>query len=88
MSGGIAWVYDVDGTFAENCNTEMVDLDPLTAKDEEQINTLLRKHISLTGSKLAQDILKNWSSASERFVKVFPREYKKVIEKLELQSAN
>lgn len=88
MSGGIAWVYDVDGTFAENCNTEMVDLDPLSAKDEEQIGVLLRKHISLTGSKLAQDILKNWSAASARFIKVFPREYKKVIEKLELQSVN
>jgi len=88
MSGGIAWVYDVDGTFAENCNTEMVDLDPLSAKDEEQIGALLRKHVSLTGSKLAQDILKNWSVVSERFIKVFPREYKKVIEKLELQSVN
>jgi glutamate synthase (NADPH/NADH) large chain len=88
MSGGIAWVYDVDGTFAENCNTEMVDLDPLTTKDEEQIGALLRKHVSLTGSKLAQDILKNWNVVSERFIKVFPREYKKVIEKLELQSVN
>ncbi|MGY3212093.1 glutamate synthase large subunit [Mucilaginibacter sp. HD30] len=88
MSGGIAWVYDVDGTFAENCNTEMVDLDPLSAKDELQIGELLRKHVSLTGSKLAQDILKNWNVVSERFIKVFPREYKKVIEKLELQSVN
>lgn len=88
MSGGIAWVYDVDGTFAENCNTEMVDLDPLSAKDEQQIGELLRKHVSLTGSKLAQDILKNWNIVSERFIKVFPREYKKVIEKLELQSVN
>ncbi len=85
---GIAWVYDVDGTFAENCNTEMVDLDPLSAKDEEQIGALLRKHVSLTGSKLAQDITKNWNVVSERFIKVFPREYKKVIEKLELQSVN
>ena len=66
----------------------MVDLDPLSTKDEEQIGALLRKHISLTGSKLAQDILKNWSAASDRFIKVYPREYKKVIEKLELQSAN
>ncbi|MFD0750224.1 glutamate synthase large subunit [Mucilaginibacter calamicampi] len=88
MSGGIAWVYDVDGTFAENCNTEMVDLDPLSAKDEQQIGELLRKHVSLTGSELAKDILKNWSVVSERFIKVFPREYKKVIEKLELQSVN
>jgi glutamate synthase (NADPH/NADH) large chain len=54
MSGGLAWVYNPNNTFAENCNTEMVDLDPLSLKDEEQITALLRKHISLTGSKLAQ----------------------------------
>lgn len=86
MSGGIAWVYNPDNAFAENCNTEMVDLDPLSIKDEEQITNLLRKHVSLTGSKLAQTILNDWKNASTQFVKVYPREYKKVIEKLEYQT--
>jgi glutamate synthase (NADPH/NADH) large chain len=86
MSGGIAWVYNPDNAFAENCNTEMVDLDPLSVKDEEQITTLLRKHVSLTGSKLAQTILNDWKKASTQFVKVYPKEYKKVIEKLEYQT--
>lgn len=86
MSGGIAWVYNPDNLFAENCNTEMVDLDPLSVKDEEQITNLLRKHVSLTGSKLAQTILNDWKKASTQFVKVYPKEYKKVIEKLEYQT--
>ncbi len=86
MSGGIAWVYDADNTFAENCNGEMVDLDPLTDKDAEHIVTLLRKHVSLTGSKLAQKMLKNWDEVSTKFVKVYPKEYKKVIEKLAYQT--
>ena len=86
MSGGIAWVYNPEGTFAENCNTEMVDLDPLSLQDAEQIQTLLRKHISLTGSKLAQQILSNWAQASTQFVKVYPKEYKKAIEKLQYQT--
>ncbi|MBB6112676.1 glutamate synthase (NADH) large subunit [Mucilaginibacter lappiensis] len=86
MSGGIAWVYNPEGTFAENCNTEMVDLDPLSLQDSEQIQTLLRKHISLTGSKLAQQILNNWAQASTQFVKVYPKEYKKAIEKLQYQT--
>lgn len=86
MSGGIAWVYNPDNAFAENCNTEMVDLDPLSIKDEEQITNLLRKHVSLTSSKLAQTILNDWKNASTQFVKVYPREYKKVIEKLEYQT--
>jgi glutamate synthase (NADPH/NADH) large chain len=86
MSGGIAWVYNPEGTFAENCNTEMVDLDPLSLQDAEQIQTLLRKHISLTSSKLAQQILGNWAQASTQFVKVYPKEYKKAIEKLQYQT--
>ncbi|MDR6943092.1 glutamate synthase large subunit [Mucilaginibacter pocheonensis] len=86
MSGGLAWVYNPDGSFAENCNTEMVDLDPLTVQDEEQILALLRKHISLTGSKLAQQLLKDWNTVSTQFVKVYPKEYKKVLEKLQYQT--
>jgi len=86
MSGGIAWVYNPDNTFAENCNMEMVDLDPLSVKDEEQITNLLRKHVSLTGSEVAKKLLNNWNKVSTQFVKVYPKEYKKVIEKLEYQT--
>jgi len=86
MSGGIAWVYNSEHDFEQNCNTEMVDLDPLSLKDEEQIMLLLRKHVSLTGSKLAQSMLKNWDKVSSNFIKVYPKEYKKVIEKLEYQT--
>jgi glutamate synthase (NADPH/NADH) large chain len=88
MSGGIAWVYNQDGTFADNCNTEMVDLDPLSLSDEEQIKTLLHKHIHLTGSKVAQHLLNNWTNIAASFVKVYPREYKKVMEKLEYQAVS
>ncbi|MBE9586332.1 glutamate synthase large subunit [Mucilaginibacter sp. JRF] len=86
MSGGLAWVYNPDNTFAENCNTEMVDLDPLSVTDEEEILTLLRKHIQLTGSKLAQGLLDNWNEVSTQFVKVYPKEYKKVIEQSQYQT--
>jgi len=88
MSGGIAWVYNPNGTFAENCNTEMVDLDPLSIKDEEEILTLLRKHIQLTDSKVAKELLNGWKEASGKFVKVYPKEYKKVLEKLEYQAVS
>ncbi|HAL81766.1 MAG TPA: glutamate synthase large subunit [Mucilaginibacter sp.] len=86
MSGGIAWVYNPDNTFSENCNTEMVDLDPLSIKDEEQIIALLRKHVHLTGSEVAQQLLADWKKAASQFVKVYPKEYKKVLEKLEYQT--
>ena len=86
MSGGIAWVYDADNSFAGNCNKEMVDLDPLSTSDEEHIMLLLKKHANLTGSTLAKKLIKNWSEASAKFVKVFPKEYKKVIEKAQYQT--
>jgi len=81
MSGGIAWIYDKNATFKENCNPEMVDLDPLDTSDENEIITLLKRHIHLTNSKIANDILQRWSEEKNRFIKVFPREYKQVLRK-------
>lgn len=88
MSGGFAWIYDVDGDFSENCNLEMVDLDPLSKEDEEQITGLLRNHLQLTGSQVAQRLLNDWSTEAARFVKVFPKEYKKVLQHALFQQAN
>jgi glutamate synthase (NADPH/NADH) large chain len=79
MSGGIAWIYDVSGTFAKKCNPEMVDLDPLQAEDEARITVLLKNHIRLTNSRVAEFILSDWEAQSAHFVKVFPKEYKAVL---------
>lgn len=81
MSGGIAWIYDISGTFRDNCNQEMVDLDPLDTEDENAIIALLKRHINLTKSERANFILQNWSSEKNKFIKVFPREYKNVLRK-------
>ncbi len=85
MSGGIAWVYDVDGDFAGNCNQEMVDLDPLTPEDEDQILALLRTHQQLTGSQMAIELQNNWITLKAKFIKVFPKEYKKVLQHAQFQ---
>ncbi len=79
MSGGIAWIYDINEDFRENCNQEMVDLDPLESEDETAIIALLKRHILLTNSRRADFILQNWSREKNKFIKVFPREYKNVI---------
>ena len=87
MSGGIAWIYDVDGDFVENCNQEMVDLDPLSPKDEELIIKLLHKHHQLTQSSVAQFLINNWRHESAKFIKVFPKEFKRVLaQKQQLES--
>jgi len=79
MSGGIAWIYNIAGDFHDNCNQEMVDLDPLDTEDENAIIALLKRHIHLTNSERANFILQNWDSEKSRFIKVFPREYKNVL---------
>src|SRR5690606_8457053 len=67
MSGGIAWIYDLLSDFDQNCNAEMVDLDPLDTEDETAIIQLLNRHIRLTQSARATYILKNWTMEKSKF---------------------
>lgn len=80
MSGGIAYVYDVEGKFPERCNTEMVSLDSCDEEDMEFIRIMLTKHESHTGSTVARFILSDLESEITRFVKVFPQDYKRVLQ--------
>jgi glutamate synthase (NADPH/NADH) large chain len=83
MSGGIAYVVDEAGDFAhKRCNHGGVDLEPLVeAEDIRTVRTLIERHLQLTGSPRAQRILANWTLALPQFIKVFPREYRRVLEK-------
>jgi glutamate synthase domain-containing protein 2/glutamate synthase domain-containing protein 1/glutamate synthase domain-containing protein 3 len=79
MSGGIAYVYDVDRGFENRCNLELVDLDPLGEEDEDEVRALIKEHVQRTGSLVARNVLASWERARERFVKVMPRDYKRVL---------
>ena len=80
MSGGVAWVLDVDGRFATRCNPGMVDLEGLGDDDEPLVRDLLARHADLTGSPVARRLLDDWAATREQFVKVMPRDYKRVLE--------
>ena len=80
MSGGIAYVYDVNDQFAQYCNTEMVDLDPVGEEDIALLQEMLEKHHRYTGSTLAGFVLEDLANQLKSFVKIFPREYKKVLQ--------
>ncbi len=71
MSGGIAYVLDGDGTFAERCNTEMVALEALEPDDEEIVRGLVDEHRARTGSTVEVDF--------GAFVKVMPHEYRRAL---------
>jgi glutamate synthase (NADPH/NADH) large chain len=79
MSGGIAYVWDPDGTFPSRVNAEMVDLDPLDDLDTSWLVTAIFRHQSETGSDVAGRILSDWQYTMRQFVKVMPRDYKRVL---------
>jgi len=81
MSGGIAYVFDESGDFAEKrCNLESVDLEPvIEPQDIQQLRELIAQHVQLTGSRRGQWIIDNWQHAVSNFIKVFPHEYKRVM---------
>jgi glutamate synthase (NADPH) large chain len=81
MSGGIAYVLDENGEFRANrCNQASVDLEPVeNEKDKELLRYWIARHAEETASPRANWILENWDSMLEKFVKVFPHEYKRVL---------
>ena len=79
MSGGIAYVLDVDASFASRVNKEMVELESLTSEDLAFVRSLVHRHYERTMSALAWRVLSGWKKESRRFVKVMPTEYKRVL---------
>jgi glutamate synthase (ferredoxin) len=81
MSGGIAYVVDERMDFTEKrCNLDSVDLEPLLeVQDVQIVRDLVTRHVVLTGSPRAQWILNNWQEMVSRFIKIFPREFKRVL---------
>jgi glutamate synthase (NADPH) large chain len=99
MSGGVAYVLDIDGQFSKKCNLAMVDLEPLLSEaeqdgkvardlwhmgqsDEAVLRSFIENHAKYTGSQRARDILDHWSEYRVKFVKVFPKEYRRALGEL------
>ncbi len=82
MSGGFAYVFDEDGKFATRCNTAMVALESMPAEDDAKLKRLIEEHHRWTGSRRAREILDDWSASRERFVKVFPHEYRRALSEM------
>jgi glutamate synthase domain-containing protein 3 len=88
MSGGIAYVLDLDGSFPSLVNKEMVELEDLIdAEDVDTVMTLIKRHVEYTGSTRGQWILDNWDEVVSQFVKVMPSDYKVAIQKLKEEAA-
>ncbi|KOR37956.1 glutamate synthase [Planktothricoides sp. SR001] len=79
MSGGVAYILDEAGDFASRCNNEMADIEPLDAEDIDKIRKAIEKHVHYTKSQKGQKVLANWEEMLPKFVKVMPRDYKRVL---------
>lgn len=83
MSGGVAYIWDPDGSFDYYCNMDMIELTLLEDDcDREELRSLLSAHLKYTGSTLAAMILDDWDLYARQFLKVTPVEYKKIISPL------
>jgi glutamate synthase (NADPH/NADH) large chain len=112
MSGGVAYVFDADGTFADHCNQAMVELEPIAAEDAAlealdhqggdlethgfvdlshdmtrydalRLRQLIEQHLRYTNSEVAREILADWPTMLQRFVKVMPVDYKRALEQMQ-----
>ncbi len=84
MSGGIAYVLDEDGTFPGHCNTDMVILEKLSdPKETAEVKGMINKHLQYTSSQRAKKILDNWDAMSAKFVRVIPKDFKRMMEAIE-----
>src|SRR5262249_32278560 len=81
MSGGIAYVYDEDGRFESRGNKEMVKLFPLEDPEEgAAVQAMLLKFWGYTGSERGIRFLRTWHEVGPKFIKVYPNDYRRVIE--------
>jgi glutamate synthase (NADPH/NADH) large chain len=83
MSGGIAYVWDRDGSFESKCNMATFELEAVEADaDIEELRSLIEKHAAYTGSTVAEHVLGNWQKELGRFIKVMPTDYRRVLEEM------
>ncbi len=88
MSGGIAYVLDEAGDFPQRCNRDLVDLEWMDEEEAAAVQDMIRRHVAHTRSALGQAILTRWDELAPKFVKVIPRDYKRMLKTLhDLQRA-
>ncbi|HEX3029199.1 MAG TPA: glutamate synthase large subunit [Clostridia bacterium] len=80
MSGGVAYVLDESGDFKSRCNTEMVGFDNIEEDDLAEIKKMIQNHIKYTGSSKAKKIIDSWDTMATKFVKVMPKDYKRMLQ--------
>jgi len=79
MSGGIAYIYNPNDTFKDMVNPVMIDLDPMDDEAQAELRQYVENHAAYTDSSIAQHILDNWNDELKHFIKVMPKDFKRVL---------
>jgi glutamate synthase (NADPH/NADH) large chain len=77
MSGGVGFVLDLD---PEKVNSELVEIEAVSAEYAGALHEILTRHLELTGSTVAAELLADFGSNLRRFSVIMPRDYKRVLE--------
>ena len=89
MSGGIAYVYDIDENFVEQVNGVMVQIEPVTEDgDRTKIKELIENHVQYTDSQRGKEILADWETAVDKFIKVIAPQYKQILAERREEKSN
>jgi glutamate synthase (ferredoxin) len=81
MSGGVAYILDETGDFPARCNMQMVNLEKIEDPAEvEEVRQMIDRHAKYTRSQKALNVLARWEQVLPKFVKVMPKDYKRVLE--------
>jgi len=84
MSGGIAYILDTAGDFSVRCNKEMVALEKLTdAKEIEEVRQMIERHVAYTGSARGKQVLSLWKDLVDKFVRVMPKDYQRMLQAID-----
>ena len=84
MSGGIAYILDEANSVPLKCNAQMVDLESITNPAEaRELKAMIERHIAFTDSARGRDVLSRWDTILPKFVKIMPRDYKRVLQAID-----
>ncbi|OIO28802.1 MAG: glutamate synthase subunit alpha [Candidatus Hydrogenedentes bacterium CG1_02_42_14] len=86
MSGGIAYVFDENNSFAKNCNKEMVDFEAMDDEDIRTVRKLVEKHLQFTNSSVAKRIIDMWDESIKKLKKIMPHDYRRVLNEMKQKS--
>ena len=80
MSGGIAYVLDMDSRLYMKVNKDMVNIERVTDKyDVQELKNMIQEHVAYTNSEVGKKILDNFKDYLPKFKKIIPEDYEKMM---------